>query len=87
MKGYLNTQRKADCFGCGSCFQACPQCAISMETDAEGFEYPKVDNTRCISCNLCHKSCPTEFPVTMSIPEAGAVGYNVEPIVRLKSKR
>ena len=42
MKGYLNTQRKADCFGCGSCFQACPQCAISMEADAEGFEYPKV---------------------------------------------
>ena len=40
-----------------------------MEADAEGFEYPKVDNTRCISCNLCHKSCPTEFPVTMSIPE------------------
>lgn len=85
MKGYLNTQRKADCFGCGSCFQACPQGAISMETDEEGFEYPKVDNTRCVSCSLCHKSCPMEFPVSVSAPKMGAVGYNAEPVVRLKS--
>ncbi len=29
-----------------------------MEIDDEGFEYPEVDASQCISCSLCSKVCP-----------------------------
>ena len=29
-----------------------------METDDEGFWYPKVDEDNCIECGLCEKVCP-----------------------------
>lgn len=29
-----------------------------MEVDNEGFEYPKVDEQKCINCSLCQKICP-----------------------------
>ena len=46
------------CTGCGACEQKCPQCAISMEYDSEGFVYPVINFEKCISCGLCTKICP-----------------------------
>ena len=48
----------AECTGCGACVSICPKQAITMQPDAEGFLYPKVDGETCISCDLCEKRCP-----------------------------
>ena len=49
---------KAECTGCGACVSICPRGAITMRPDEEGFLYPAVDGTLCISCDLCEKRCP-----------------------------
>lgn len=46
------------CTGCGACLAGCPRKCISMIEDVEGFLYPKIDKSTCISCNLCAKVCP-----------------------------
>lgn len=49
---------KDECCGCTACFAICPRHAIVMVVDADGFEYPKIDKNKCISCNKCMKTCP-----------------------------
>ena len=34
------------------------QMAISMIEDEEGFEYPQIDEKKCIKCYQCLKVCP-----------------------------
>ncbi len=47
-----------DCCGCSACFNSCPVQAITMQPDAEGFLYPKIDPARCIDCRRCIAACP-----------------------------
>lgn len=54
----LKIKDKKECTGCSACFNICPTKAISMEEDEEGFVYPKIDETKCIKCGLCEKTCP-----------------------------
>lgn len=53
----LNIENAADCTGCGACAAICPKRCISMTADSEGFKYPIIDKSKCISCNLCEKTC------------------------------
>ncbi len=46
-----------DCCGCTACASICAHDAISMEPDALGFLYPKVDASKCVDCGLCEKVC------------------------------
>lgn len=50
-------ENKTQCCGCSACFNVCPSKAITMCEDEEGFLYPKIDNGKCIHCNLCEKVC------------------------------
>ena len=54
----IKIQNKQDCCGCFACVQRCPKHCISMKEDEEGFLYPVVDETLCINCGLCEKTCP-----------------------------
>ena len=47
----------ADCCGCTACASICNHDAITMEPDALGFLYPKVDESKCTDCGLCEKVC------------------------------
>ena len=47
-----------DCCGCFACVNACPKGAISMNSDKEGFLYPRINQSLCVHCNLCTKACP-----------------------------
>lgn len=49
---------KKDCMGCHGCANICPVNCISMESDEEGFLYPRVDDSSCIKCNKCINVCP-----------------------------
>ena len=49
---------KTKCCGCCACVDVCPQKAIVLKTDIEGFWYPEVDLAKCVDCGLCDKICP-----------------------------
>lgn len=57
---YDSSHDKHDCCGCRACEQACPKQAIVMETDSEGFLYPRIDAGKCVNCGLCNRVCPIE---------------------------
>ncbi len=52
---YLNPE---ECCGCSACYSICPKSAITMEADEEGFDYPKIDESKCSHCYMCIKVCP-----------------------------
>lgn len=51
-----------ECTGCGACFNICPQKAISMKENEEGFLYPNIEMEKCIDCGLCLQKCPVQYP-------------------------
>lgn len=56
-------KEKYECCGCGVCQLICPNNAIQMSSDSEGFDYPVIDEARCVSCGLCTKNCPQKQSV------------------------
>lgn len=55
---------KFNCTGCTACYSICPQKAIQMVADSEGFKFPQIDAQKCTNCGLCDKVC---------IPSSGCV--------------
>ncbi len=54
----INITDKSSCCGCTACADICPKKCIVMETDEEGFLYPRIHLNLCIHCNLCELVCP-----------------------------
>lgn len=50
------------CTGCMACYNACGKHAIKIQTNKYGFNYPSIDESKCIDCGLCTKACPILFP-------------------------
>lgn len=48
---------KENCCGCTACYSVCPNNAISMEIDNEGFLYPRIDIAKCVQCMKCINTC------------------------------
>ena len=64
-----------NCTGCSACKAVCLKNAIEMKEDVEGFLYPSVDSTLCVTCGFCNKICPVQNSVNQnsSMPELVAV--------------
>lgn len=45
------------CSGCGICAPVCSTKAISIEHDIDGFYKPVIDESKCVECGMCKKSC------------------------------
>lgn len=50
-------QHKEDCCGCKACANACPKDAISFVADEFGFQYPTINEDKCIGCQKCIRTC------------------------------
>ncbi|NLC95551.1 MAG: 4Fe-4S dicluster domain-containing protein [Bacilli bacterium] len=50
-------KEKNECCGCSACASICPTQAITMEPDEDGFFFPVVNNSKCIRCRMCLKTC------------------------------
>lgn len=48
---------KESCCGCTACIFVCPHDAIKMNSDEEGFAYPKIEESLCTECGLCKEVC------------------------------
>ena len=53
-------EKKEKCCGCSSCEMICPNNAIIMSDDDEGFWYPFIDKEKCILCGKCIDVCPVK---------------------------
>lgn len=86
----IDIKNSRDCCGCTACASICTQGAITMQPDALGFNYPKVDMSKCINCGLCNKVCQfNEFydtSLNIEPPIAfGARQKNVEEVMKSRS--
>lgn len=69
-------KRKEECCGCTACYAICPKEAISMVEDEEGFEYPQIDENKCVRCYQCIKVCPIKAARVLCVTQVGS-GTNV----------
>lgn len=44
--------KKEECCGCMACYAVCPQKAIDIVIDEEGFEYPLINCEKCVGCGI-----------------------------------
>ena len=62
-------KRIEECCGCTACCAICSKGAISMIEDEEGFEYPQIDESKCVRCYLCLKVCPFKVESRVKLGE------------------
>ncbi|MCI8591511.1 MAG: 4Fe-4S binding protein [Lachnospiraceae bacterium] len=68
MNTCIDILKREMCTGCGTCKNICPVGAVSMETDAEGFWYPVIDQYTCIRCGKCTRVCPVSCTAYLQAP-------------------
>ena len=79
---------RADCSGCESCANICPENAITMTRDATGFAYPKINPELCIKCGKCDSACPTlnfKAKAIEAFPPTFVATYQNDKILRRSS--
>jgi len=86
----IRIEKPENCCGCSACKSICPKQAITMEPDALGFLYPKVNVDKCIDCGLCEKVCAFndhyDTSLNLDVPRAfGARHKKMQEIERSRS--
>lgn len=81
----IENKLKENCTGCEACFNICPQNAIIMVENNEGFKFPSIDINKCTKCGLCIRKCPKIHPNYNNDNTPEAYAYMSDDINRLKS--
>ena len=76
---------KSLCSGCTACAGICPKSCITMIQDNEGFSYPTVDNTKCVECGLCERTCPIQKKLPVQRPLHVYAAVNKDTFIRKQS--
>lgn len=58
-KKYITSKFK--CTGCMACVNSCPNDAIELIKNEEGFLYTKINKEKCTKCGLCKTICPANI--------------------------
>lgn len=86
MLKYIETKNEGICCGCRACEQICPQKAIFMKENNEGFYYPELCSNLCINCGLCESVCPEmKRPIGGKLISIYAVQHKNEEILKNSS--
>jgi coenzyme F420-reducing hydrogenase beta subunit len=78
----IHLNKKEDCCGCHACVSICPAKCIQMQSDAEGFLYPVVDESLCTECGLCESVCPVLNPPVQEGESVAFAAWNRDEAVR-----
>lgn len=78
----MKLPNQSECCGCAACASSCPQGAIAMSTDHEGFYIPVINRTKCINCGRCERTCPIENSNATHLPLAAFAVKAVDLEVR-----
>lgn len=84
MTNILNI-KKDSCTGCGACMNICPNNAITLKENEEGFLYPVINQEKCTNCNLCLNICPVNAPKYDNKIQTECYAYMASDEERLKS--
>ena len=79
----------SDCCGCTACMSVCGHDAITMEPDALGFLYPKVNMDKCVDCKLCEKVCAfnDHYDTSLNLPKPDVYGARHKDPKQVASSR
>lgn len=85
----IHIQNPKDCCGCTACASICAHDAITMEPDALGFLYPKVDESKCIDCGLCEKVCQfnDHYDTSLNLPQPDVYGARHKNLQEVETSR
>ena len=57
------------CTGCSGCAVICPENAVTMTKNSQGFLIPEINGGKCTLCGKCLDKCVSENPVYKNDPE------------------
>lgn len=73
------------CTGCAACKDVCPKQCITMQPDDLDALHPVVDESICINCGLCEKTCPNNRELSYKLPHKVLVAWSNDNEVRRTS--
>lgn len=73
------------CTGCAACKDICPKQCITMQPDALDALHPVIDESACIDCGLCEKTCPNNREIPYIHPQKVWAAWSNDNEVRRTS--
>lgn len=73
------------CTGCAACKDVCPKQCIIMQPDDLDALHPVVDESICINCGLCEKTCPNNRELSYKLPHKVWAAWSNDSDVRRTS--
>lgn len=85
----ISIKNKSECCGCTACASICTHDAITMEPDALGFLYPKIDVSKCVDCGLCEKVCQfnENYDTTLNLSQPDVYGARHKDMHEVETSR
>lgn len=76
------------CCGCGACASVCPNKAIKIEKNSDGFEHYIIDHEKCVGCGMCKAVCPmysVDAPYMKESKDLYSIKSNTEQVLKVSS--